>query len=48
MMQHAHTAPQPTPFAVAPEELQITGREGVEDYFKSIEPFYEHKRFGIF
>lgn len=29
--------------------LQITGRGGgVEDYFKSVAPFYERKRFGFF
>jgi hypothetical protein len=38
-----------TPFPDPPLDLlQITGQEGVEDYFKSIEPFYERKRFGIF
>ena len=28
--------------------LQVTGRGGVEDYFKGTEPFYARKRFGLF
>jgi len=40
---------QSTPLPDPPVDLmQITGRGGVEDYFKSVEPFYERKRFGIF
>ena len=40
---------QSTPLPDPPVDvLQITGRGGVEDYFKSVEPFYQRKRFGIF
>jgi hypothetical protein len=40
---------QDTPLPDPPVDLlQITGRSGVEDYFKGIEPFYARKRFGLF
>ena len=39
---------QSTPFPDPPLDLlQITGRGGVEDYFKSIEPFYRRTRLGL-
>jgi hypothetical protein len=38
---------QSTPVPDPPVDLlQVTGRGGVEDYFESIEPFYQRKRSG--
>jgi hypothetical protein len=33
-----HSTPVPDPPV---DLLRVTGREGVEDYFKSVEPFYQ-------